>query len=148
MRKLLLASAAIAVMGAGPAMALDSDTITIQSTLAQACQVDIANTTAVMPANGSPSALEAFSFECNFGGEGATLSFASTFGGVSNGFTTHVYNIVPSTGAPGTSAVTFPNFPLIPLPNTPVNASFTVDLVNPILVAGTYSDTLTISITP
>jgi len=152
MRKLLLGSTAL-VMLAAPAFALDSDTITVTTQLDQACSVDVAGTDVALPADGSPSAIVPFTYECNYGGEAAvaTVTYDSGFDGVSAdaGVTDHVYNIVPTTGGSGTSAVPLVNAAApVTAPNTTQNASFQLDLVAPIVVAGTYTDVLTISIAP
>jgi hypothetical protein len=150
MRKLLLATAAFAVLGAGQALAAGSDSVTVTTTVAESCSVTIPGTNVTLPADGNASAPEAFSFECNYTGETAQLTYASGFGGVSSdgGTTDHVYNIVTSHGADGDSATTFSSGVLATTALTPVAASVTLDLVNPILVAGVYTDTLTISIAP
>jgi hypothetical protein len=150
MRKILLAGAAM-LATTGMAMALGSDTITVSTTLAQACSVSITSTSVTMPSDGNLSGSEAFSYQCNYASGTTTLTFDSGFNGVSadGGTTTFAYNITPSTGAAGTSAAPFNNTPVVnAVANAPSNASFTVDLLNPLAVAGTYTDTLTISIAP
>lgn len=151
MRKILLATTALGLLAA-PALAADNDSILITAFVPEACNVSITNPTMSLSPTGAVSAPEAFSYDCNFGGEGAdaTLTFSSGFGGVSSdgGVTDHVYNITPSTGPAGTSAAPLVNTVAIAAPNTPVGGTFTLSLVTPINVAGTYTDTMTITIAP
>jgi hypothetical protein len=150
MRNILLAGAAMLVT-TGMAMAAGSDTITVKTTLDPSCSVSITNALVSLPADGNASVSQAFSYQCNYATGNATIEFDSTFDGVSadEGVTTFAYNITPSTGAAGTSLAAFTNVaPVNPTVNTPTAATFTVDLVTPIVVAGVYEDVLEISITP
>lgn len=146
MRKLLLATAAFAIFGAGQALAAGSDSVTVTTIVQESCSVDIPGTNVSLPADGSAAAAEAFSFTCNYTGSTAALTYTSLNLGV--GSAANPYNIVPSVGASGTSGAAFSSGPLATTALTPVNATVTLDLVNPILIAGTYNDTLTISILP
>jgi len=149
MRKLLLAATALTIAGVGSALASGSDSITVTTFVPQSCTVSIASTNVALPANGDATAPEAFSYTCNYGTGTADLTFSSGSGGVTDGSTTYVYNITPSTGPAGTSAAPVLNTSGVnATPNTPTAASFTLDLVDPIVIAGTYTDTLTISIAP
>lgn len=146
MRKLLLATTAFAVLGAGQALASGNDSVTVTTIVNESCSVSIPGTNVSLPADGSAATAEAFSFTCNYTGSTAALTYTSLNGGV--GSSANPYNIVPSVGASGVSNATFSSGPLATTALTPVNATVTLDLVNPILIAGTYNDTLTISILP
>ncbi|MCE9523490.1 MAG: hypothetical protein K8S25_13790 [Alphaproteobacteria bacterium] len=153
MRNLLLASAAVAIMGVGPAMAAGSDSVTVTTFLAQSCSVSIPGTDVALPPGGGLSLATSFSYQCNYGGEAAvaTVTYDSGYDGVSDdlGVTDHEYNIIPSFGSSGTSAAPLINAAAaVTAPNSPQNVSFQLSLVTPIIVAGTYTDTLTISIAP
>ncbi len=149
MRTLLLASTAL-VAFYSPAMAAD---VLITSTVDEACEIS-ADTNATLPSTGAISAPVDFTWSCNYGGEGsATITFDSAKGGVQVGNTgpVYVYDIVPTTGGPGDSALAFDNVAAVdPVPNTDVNSSFTLQLDGglPIEVAGVYTDTLSVTIAP
>jgi hypothetical protein len=149
MRNLLLATAALAMACAGHALASGRSSITVTTTVPQSCTVNIPGTNVTLPADGSAAAAEPFTFSCNFTGSDAQLSYVSTKGGVEDGAgPIYPYNVVPALGNSGTSSANFSSGPLATTALTPVNTSFTLDLVGDIQVAGSYTDTLTISIAP
>lgn len=143
MRKILLASAAF-IAATSYAVAAD---VSITSTVAQDCSVT-ADAAAVLPSDGTVSAPVDFDFVCNFTGTVATLSFNSLNGGVQDGAgPVYAYNIFSAQGNGDSTDFTTAAIPTVAL--TPIDSEFTMQLAaGPILIAGNYSDTLTITISP
>jgi opacity protein-like surface antigen len=146
MRKILLASAALALLG-GNAMAAD---VTVTTTVAQACSVS-ADPSVILPANGS-SVVGAYSYQCNFTGSTADLTWSSANGGVDadgvGGDPAHDYTIATSLGGSGSASAGLSETNVATTANTASPQTFTLALVAPIIVAGTYTDTLTVNIAP
>lgn len=147
MRNILLAGAAmLATTSMAMAVAVTSDSVTVSTTVAESCSVNITATTVALPSDATASSAVPFTFECNYTGTTAALTYTSTNGGA--GSAANPYNIVTLVGADGTSAAPLVTSGLVTTALTPVNNSFTLQLQAPILIAGTYSDTLTVSIAP
>ena len=151
MRKVLLATAAFALLGTGVAFASGSDSVLVTTTVPQSCTVDMESTDVTLPSTGASSASTGFSYTCNFTGNVADVTIHSVNGGVDDdgagGNAAHVYNITSTVGN-GSSAA---DVVALDVPSTALTAmpqSFTLALQAPILVAGTYTDTLSISIAP
>jgi uncharacterized protein involved in outer membrane biogenesis len=145
MRNILLAGAAM-LATTSLAMAAGSDSVAISTTVAESCSVNITATTVTLPADATPSSTVPFTFTCNYTGTSAALTYTSTNGGA--GSNANPYNIITLVGNDGTSAAPLITGSLATTALTPVNNSFTLQLQTPILVAGTYSDTLTVSVAP
>ena len=155
MRKILLASA-VAVLGAGSAMAAGSNQTTISVTVLQNCSItDPADITLSGPAIGNGGS-SGFDFSCNFGGSGTPLplkiGFQSQNGGVNNpSDATRTYDSTyNATVIPAASAVGSPVL-VADTSSGPaaVNSrTFSVALTENLLIAGTYSDVLTVSVAP
>jgi len=160
MRKLLLSTVALLAVGAASsAFAADSAPIAISATLAQACKIDTGTTTSVvLLADGSVSN-PTFTYECNFTGS-PTLNFTSANKGVQSsgegGLQPYgIYlNDNPVTGTPSTwqqasaTPQSYTGITTTSAPNTPKSPNFALGLDSPLTVAGVYTDTLTIDITP
>lgn len=161
MRKLLLSSAALALVGAGSALAADSASVQITATQAQSCTINDGGTSSALDLGTTVDAPIAgtFSYQCNFVGA-PTLTFTSTSGGVTDGSNTYDYGIYLNDAAPGsppstwlqasasTSGFPFTGITTTTAPNTAVTPYFSVGLSEEITVAGSYADTLTIDIAP
>jgi len=148
MRKLLLASAALALV-AGTANAADNDSVTVTTTVPQACNVSITETNVALPADAVGTAVANFTYVCNFTDTTADLAWNSTNGGVTDGFTTHNYSIVSSLGGSGTAAAEPTDSNVATTANVASGPqTVTLQLLSPIIVAGTYTDTLAVTITP
>ena len=150
MRKILLAGAAM-LATTGMAMAVvvvptNTDSVSVSTTVAQACTVDITATTVTLPADATPSSAVPFTFTCNFTGTTAALTYTSSNGGA--GSSANPYNIITAVGDDGVSTTPLTTGSLVTTALTAVPNSFTLQLQAPILVAGTYADTLTVSVAP
>ncbi|MCE9523489.1 MAG: hypothetical protein K8S25_13785 [Alphaproteobacteria bacterium] len=165
MRKVLLTTAAFAFIGAGSAMA--ADTANVEITAEQAPVCDITAVSGSIPLAGVNVAVPGlFEYECNFEGS-PTFTFTSANGGVEttdNGGGIADYGIFlndqtpaalsvplpsdwqPASGA--TAGVVYGSISLSAPPNTTITPYFSVGLTQPLPVAGSYSDTLTIDIAP
>lgn len=158
MRRILLATAALA-LSAGSAFAADTATVAIDAFQAQTCDITASSSNISLAAlNVAVSGV--FQYQCNFVGN-PTLNFVSGFGGVKtteNGGGIATYGIYLNDNLPGgppntwlQSNATPQSYPAITLSapaNTTISPTFQVGLTQALPVAGTYSDTLTISITP
>jgi hypothetical protein len=142
MRKLLLATAALAVLG-GPAMAA---TTTVTTTVPQSCTASI-DPNVSLPADAS-AVTGNFSYTCNFTGNTADVTWKSTNGGVTDGATTHDYSITSSIGGSGVASIDHTESDVATTANVASPQTFTLQLLNPIIVAGTYTDTLAVTIAP
>jgi hypothetical protein len=153
MRKILLAGAAM-LATTGMAMAVvvaptNTDSVSISTNVAESCTVSITATTVTLPANATASAPTPFTFTCNYTGSTASLSYTSTNGGVKDGAgPTYVYSITPALGLPGSSAGTLTTPALNSTALTPMANSFVLQLQSEIQIAGNYSDTLTVTVSP
>jgi hypothetical protein len=161
MRILLLSSAAVALMGAGTALAADSASVQITATQAQSCTINDGGTSSALDLGTTVDAPIAgtFSYQCNFVGS-PTLTFTSLSGGVTDATNTYDYGIYLNDAAPAsppsawlqasasTGGVPFTGITSTTAPNTAVTPFFSVGLSEAIDVAGSYSDTLTIDIAP
>jgi len=151
MRKVLLATAAFAFVGAGSAMAVDSTSLTIQTSVPKACSAsfDEETGTVTLPADSGQSVSTDFSFVCNFGGNTATVSFASTNLGVEDetqSLGPHNYNMSSTLGGAGTAATGYTTAAATTVANIGDTETLTLQLVEDIDVAGEYEDVLTITI--
>lgn len=160
MRKLLLASAAIVVLGVPTAMAAGSHGVQVTATVTETCGLTAPNdvTFGEDPEVGA-SDTSTFDLECNFAGEGGnpiplTVSFESANGGLSNPGDTEArdYTIAYQSGTPFTASST-QGTPedigdSVTAANTAEARTFVVTLADALPVAGAYSDTLTVSVVP
>jgi len=159
MRRILLASAAVAFAGAGSALAGGSASIEINADNPQNCVVVASSATITLGAfdTGVPGT---FQYQCNFVGQ-PTLTFTSANGGVvtaENGGGSATYGIYLNDAAPGgppstwlqsnTTPQSYPNITTSTPANTVISPVFQVGLTGALPVAGHYSDTLTIDIVP
>jgi hypothetical protein len=150
MRKILLAATAFAFVGAGSALALDSDTITVTAEVPNWCIVDFTDPSVALPADGSVIA-SGFSYTCNYEGSTAVVTFDSGSNGVVGPGGTYAYNINWAAGsASGTSALPVNSAALATTALANVITSVDLDLVGDqsSMVAGSYTDILTVSIAP
>lgn len=146
MRKILLATA-LTFVGAAPAFAVDA-TVTINSSLAKACDVSDATTLltldGITPANGS------FTTTCNFSSATIDVTFDSQYGGVFNSVEnvtapyTLTYNLTPYTSADLLDGETATHA----AGSSPTIRNYSVALNAALTVAGDYTDTLTITVVP
>lgn len=158
MRRILLAASAL-VLSTGAAMAADSASIAIDALQAPTC--DITTVSASITLAGLDVAVPGtFEYVCNFVGD-PTLNFVSTNGGVvtaENGGGSATYGIWLNTAAPGGPPSSWLQSLNTPQAYTGITTSnpanvvvtpvFQVGLTSALPVAGAYSDTLTISISP
>lgn len=159
MKKVILTTAAaLAALTAAPAFAADSVSTTINASLDPTCDITSHSPTLTLGAV-DEVVPGVFSYQCNFIGD-PTFTFTSANGGVKtteNGEATATYGIylndAPVSGAPSTwlqSSATPVSYSVSTslTPNTTVSPNFAVALTQALTVAGSYSDTLTISIAP
>ena len=163
MRKIILSTAvALSALAAAPAFAADNATVAVTASLAPVCDITSVSSTLALgaPEEDVPGT---FTYTCNF--EGApTFTFQSANGGVKtteNGGATVSYGIYLNDNAPSSppsawlqasAAQAAPvayngistSFPA----NSSVAPEFHVGLSSALPVAGSYSDTLTITIAP
>lgn len=147
MRKLLLASAGILAFAAS-AQAAGTDSVNINATVAQSCSIDLGPDVNLS----SGAASSTWTLTCNFVGDiGATVGSANggLLGAGPGGLIDYVIT-VPGVGSSNASdlepaiSVTAPGAATGTASNIPV--SFSVDLTG--ALADTYTDTLTVSVTP
>lgn len=160
MRKHLLATSALVVLSAIPAMAADSETVVVSASVSATCSLTDPNNVnfGTDPLVGDTE-ISNFSFTCNFagdGGEGALqVSFQSANGGLANvndgtdrSYTVK-YGANPAVTAASIAAPADIDYPETSAVANVANArSFVVELAEALPVAGAYSDTLTVSIVP
>jgi hypothetical protein len=146
MRKILLASAAL-VLSAGSAMAVTDDdaTVAIEASLAQDCDITIAETAlSIGPTTGDADTSDVTT-SCNYVGAHA-VSFSSLNGGVKNlagdivDYKVTFDALTHTTGDAGE----FGSDPTVTQGTKVLSVALAADLI----VAGDYTDTLTITVTP
>lgn len=167
MRKLLTTAALAALASATPAFAADQNATQVNASAAPVCKVTAQSTSLTLAA--VDEAVEGvFKYTCNFVGS-PVLTFTSANGGVKtaeNGGSTSDYGIylndAPYTSYPisqwlkasqSTGGVSYagnggPSITVSNPANQEVTASFALALRQPLAVAGSYSDTLTINVNP
>ena len=159
MRTLVMSCAALALIGAGAAMA-DSASVQITASQEETCTINAASTSDSIELGAVDEAVAGvFEYQCNFVGA-PTLTFTSTNGGVTNGSDTADYGIYLNDTAPSsapstwlqasaaTGGVVFNNITATTAANTNTPTNFSVGLTEALPVAGDYSDTLTIDLVP
>lgn len=155
MRKILLATTVFAILSA-PAFA-DSVSVQVQASVDQVCAFDAppANVAITGTTTGS-SGDNTFSFHCNSGTNTlpVTISFQSTSGGLvnANDALTRSYDIEYDGGTPF-AASTAVLLPVDQLDDADANAgvtsrTWTATLSENLPVAGAYSDTVAVTLTP
>jgi spore coat protein U-like protein len=162
MRKYLLITTGLALIGAGAALAADSGSVQITATQQDSCQIDSMSSSLDLGNVVDTPVVGDFQYRCTFVGS-PQLTFTSANGGVetsSNGGATADYGIYLNDAAPSsppstwlqasaaTGGVTYTNITTTVAPNTTVAPSFQVGLTQPLTVSGTYTDTLTVDIAP
>ena len=150
MRKLLLATAALALAGAGVAFASGSAQVTINSSLDASCSVSDATTTLTL--SGTVAQTGHFTTTCNFSAADLHVQFQSDKGGVYNSVenVTAPYTLTYNAGAHDSSTLTGAGVTIDHASGStsPVIRDYDVALNAPLSVAGSYADTLTITVTP
>jgi hypothetical protein len=157
MRKIILAGAAmLATTGVSFAQ---STSITLETTVPRACSVAFADGSSLtVPADGTPSVGKTVNLSCNFVDTTADLTFTSTNLGVKDS------SVGASLTAPQTYNISYAHnggaAALLGNSTAPRIASsvlssvgtttgvFTAQLVAPITTAGTFTDTVTVSVVP
>ena len=153
MQKLLLASAAFAVIGIAPAMAGGSVNFNLSSNLGKTCTIAATNTNLTVGPAASAGATGTFETNCNFEISDLTLTFTSGKGGLYNSVEgiTELYNLtfdgttVDSGTAQGGAVFVRASGPVA---NNPVTRTFDVALQHDLAIAGDYSDVLTVEVAP
>ena len=160
MRKLILSTAvALAAMTSSAAFAAGSAEVAVNASLAPSCS--IVSSSPSLTLVGTAAVPGDFTYKCNFTGS-PSVSFTSANGGVKSTGTdanTADYYIylndnAGTAGAGSARASTigasnpFTDITKTTAPNTNTTPSFSLALVSPLTVAGTYQDTLTISVAP
>lgn len=146
MRKILLAGAAMLATTTVALAVVPGDSVSITTTVAQACTVSISENTVAIPEGGSVTGN--YSFQCNFSGSTADVVWDSANDGVTDTVNTYDYNITTSLGGVGLASTGLTESNRTTVANTPVNATFELSLVPGPKVAGTYLDVLSVSIAP
>jgi len=162
MRKLLLATSALALLGAGSALAAGSSQTQITATSQQTCQINAQSAVLDLGSVVDVPVAGSFVYQCNFVGA-PQFTFTSANGGVktseNNGglanYGIYLNDTAPSTAPSAwlqasatTGGAAFTGISTTTAPNAPVSPSFSVGLSQALPVAGAYSDTLTIAIAP
>jgi hypothetical protein len=154
MRKLLLATAAFAFVGAGAAMA-DGKSVSfnLASSLAKNCTIAATTTDLTVGPLAATTADGYFDTNCNFEAADLTLTFTSQNGGLKNPVegNTELYNISFGSETFGSDAAATGTAIVQPsgvFANQPINRSFKVALQQDIAIAGEYADVLTIDVAP
>ena len=157
MRKIILSTvAAIAALTSTSAFAAGTASVNVSSTLAQSCSISTDGSTVTL--TGTTAASTPVTVTCNFTGT-PTIAYTSANKGVKGGEGGELvvdylinYGGTPAPGnllasiADGGPAATFNANPVTP--NSPNVASLSFALVAAPTVAGTYSDTLTLTVAP
>jgi len=164
MRTFLLAAAAVALTGASTALAAGPDAnIALSAENPRECHITSYDSAIALTPAVDTYVSGNFQYQCNFVGS-PTLTFSSANGGLVNGTYKSDYGIYLNdaavSGVPSSwqQASTTPksygdggDYGAITgttAPNTVTTPNFAVGLSQPLEVAGTYTDTLTISIAP
>jgi hypothetical protein len=162
MRKIILSTvAAIAAMTSTSAFAAGSADVAINASLAPKCTISASSSALTLTSDKAPVA-GTFEYSCNFVGS-PTMTFTSLNGGVAtteNGTAKADYGIYLNDTAytgdtsswlkasQAATTQTYNGITTTVTPNTTVTPSFAVALLDTLTVAGTYSDTLTITVAP
>lgn len=155
MRNLLLAAAALTVVGVGSALAAGGPLpVNISATLAESCSLTQPSDIGLTGTTAGTSGVSNFSVTCNFGGTGLTpmtVTFESDNGGVKSGANVVDYTIAfESTSGLASAAALAP----LVAPSSSAGAnvatpkSFTATLASDITIAGTYTDVVHVSVAP
>ncbi len=154
MKKLLAVGAAIAALGSGSAFAQTSVNVPLQGTLPKACTVSAflnGPFDALDMTSTAVQGSESITGNCNYGGS-MTVQFTSANAGTMNsGANSVAYNFHLS-GSPLSGGVslatpqTWTGFPATA--NSNQTRGMSVSLVAPASVAGTYTDTVTATVSP
>lgn len=151
MLRVTIATSIIAI-SAGASLAADNGSISLTSTVLQACSVTVSNLVVDVPANGDESPESPFTFTCNYAGQTASLTYDSQNNGVKRvtGGPVRVYQIITNLGADGDSSAPLTTPGLSTTELTPVTNGVRFKLSNPDVAvgAGAYLDTLLITISP
>lgn len=154
MRKLLLATVALAIVGAVPAMAGGSVNFNLASKLDRLCTIAATNTDLTVGPAASATAQGDFETTCNFENADLHLTLSSGNGGLLNDVegVTELYNLTfdgvtySSTDLGGEGkTVTMASGAFA---NYPIGRSFVVALQNDLTIAGDYADVVTVEVAP
>ena len=156
MRKVLFATAAL-VLSNGIAMAGNSVDVKITAEQDPLCEITTASSPIALGSVVDVAVPGNFEYKCNFVGT-PKLTFKSFSGGVTNGSDTATYGIYLNDFAPGgppsswlqsnATPQSYVGITTTVAPNVVVSPYFQVGLTQPLPVAGSYTDTLTIVIEP
>jgi hypothetical protein len=164
MRNLLITAAVAALVSAAPAFAGNTKATEVNASLPATCSIIEQSASLTLGAVGE-AVPGSFQYTCNFIGSPA-LTFSSANGGVynpENGKSTKKYGIYLNDAAPSVSPSSWLQSSATPQAypspdtgnittsnpaNVTVSPHFEVALTEALDVAGTYTDTLTISIAP
>lgn len=163
MRRILLAGAALA-FGAGVAIAGDSAEVYLSAEQPQICTINTGDQNVDLGYVVDVTKPLAFNYECNFNAGSANINLASTNGGVKNGANVATYGVWLNDAAPAGSPSGWDQSNTMLLSgggrdylgllagwgtaNNPTNAGFAVGLTQALPVAGVYTDTLVVTISP
>lgn len=150
MRKLLLATAAIALVGVSSASAAPGDVI-INSFLAPDCSLISSDPSVSLGPTTAPQSV-AFTTNCNFSAANLTVNFSSLNGGVKNAVenVTKTYTVTFNGETETSAAGLFHDVTLASggTAGNDIARSASLALTSALTVGGTYQDTLTISVSP
>ena len=153
MRILLFTTAALALVGASPALAAGKVSFNLSSSLGKQCSIATANTDLTVGPSAAVKADGAFDTNCNFEVADLTLTFTSANGGLYNA----VENVsVPYTVTVGAESIPSGSakagVPLVaasgPVAGGAISHAFSVSLDSDITVAGDYADVLSVDVAP
>jgi hypothetical protein len=155
MRKLLLATTAFAIIGAGSALASGTKTVefNLSSSLGKECTIAAASTNLTVGPAAAATAQGDFETNCNFEASDLTLTFTSLNGGLNNPVegNTELYNVSFDGETFGSDAAQLGTVIVRSsgaFANQPIARSFVVALQSDLTIAGDYSDVLSINVAP
>ena len=154
MKKFLIAATAASTMFAAPAFAQDSEDIILSGTLAKDCGISAfvdGPFNALDLTSTAVQGKESVSINCNYGGSASVRFESANAGSLNSGSNSVDYDFFLS-GSPFSGGVslatpqTWNGFPATA--GTDQSRSMSVQLASAATVAGTYTDTITATVTP
>lgn len=153
MKAMLILAASALSLAAAPAFAADSVQVPLSGTLAKACNISAflnGPFNAIDMTSTAVQGAESLTVNCNYGGS-ASVTFTSANSGSMNGPANIPYQFILS-GSPFSGGVslatpqTWTGFPAVA--NADQTRGMSIQLNQAATLAGTYTDTITASVTP
>lgn len=160
MNKTTMLGIAVAAMASTPALAEGQGSTLVSGSLAPSCSITAPSAQTFNPAGAGKQDIGSVSYKCNFAGNGAAIKFWSENGGKvvmpASGANNNVaqsrnYTLYFETApvpALGTSAPATGQNVSMQTPNAAQGGALQMELESAANVAGTYSDTIYMSIAP